>query len=251
MSDGAAGQLEHLDEVTRALEELAGTVGDTDDFGVLLRVVCEQVVRVVPGADMASITVLDDTGARTAAATDERAAKIDGVQYDEDDGPCLRAARTGDVVRVEIGTAQRLWPRFTRIAEHYGVASYLASPLQVRDGAAGAINLFGFGEHAFRDVDQKYLELYATVADTVLHLSRRALRTQEQVRQLRTAMRTRGVIEQAKGILMAARRITADEAFQLLVGQSQRENTKLHTVSARFVAEHSGHEVVLDGNPAD
>ncbi|MFD4253689.1 MULTISPECIES: ANTAR domain-containing protein [Amycolatopsis] len=246
MSDGAAGQLAHLDEVTRALEELAGTVGNTDDFDVLLRVVCEQVVRVVPGADMASITVLDDSGARSVASTDDRATRIDAAQYDEDDGPCLRAARSGQVVRVEVGTARELWPGFSAVAAGHGVASYLASPLQVRDEAMGAINLFGFGEHGFRDVDQKYLELYATVVDTVLHLSRRALRTQEQVRQLRAAMRTRGVIEQAKGILMAARRISADEAFQLLVGQSQRENVKLHTISARFVAEHSGHVVDPD-----
>ncbi|NIH84394.1 ANTAR domain-containing protein [Amycolatopsis granulosa] len=251
MSDGVAGQLEHLDEVTSALEELAGTVGNTDDFGVLLRVVCEQVVRVVPGADMASITVLDGTGARSVAATDERAALIDQAQYADDDGPCLRAARTGQVVRVAVSTARQLWPGFVEVAAGHGVASYLASPLQVRDEAMGAINLFGFGEHGFRDVDQKYLELYATVVDAVLHLSRRALRTQEQVRHLRTALRTRGVIEQAKGILMAARRITADEAFQLLVGQSQRENVKLHTISARFVSEHTGHAVEPDDFTAE
>jgi AmiR/NasT family two-component response regulator len=52
-------------------------------------------------------------------------------------------------------------------------------------------------------------------------------------------MQSRSVIEQAKGILMAAHRIGEDEAFQLLVARSQQENVKLHTIAARFVADSS------------
>ncbi|WVH84892.1 ANTAR domain-containing protein [Lentzea sp. DG1S-22] len=39
---------------------------------------------------------------------------------------------------------------------------------------------------------------------------------------------------------MAAHTITADEAFRLLVQQSQRENVKLHTPAERFIADITG-----------
>jgi AmiR/NasT family two-component response regulator len=59
-------------------------------------------------------------------------------------------------------------------------------------------------------------------------------------------MRSRAVIEQAKGILMAARRLTADEAFQVLVQLSQTRNVKLREIAARVVSQASGHEVHVD-----
>ncbi|GHF40151.1 GAF domain-containing protein [Amycolatopsis bartoniae] len=227
----------HLDEVKDALEELSATVEVTDEPGELLQAVCEQVVRVVPGADMASITLVGPGGASTAASTSEVAVSIDSAQYDEGDGPCLRAARTGETVRVDVGTAERLWPHFTGVAREHGVASYLAAPLLVVEGVAGAINLFGLGAHGFRDLDQQYLELYTLVVTTVLRLSHHAVQAREQVRHLRIAMDSRAVIEQAKGILMAAHHIGEEEAFRLLAARSQRENVKLNAVAARFVAE--------------
>jgi hypothetical protein len=52
---------------------------------------------------------------------------------------------------------------------------------------------------------------------------------------LKTAMRTRAVIEQAKGMLMAQRHVDADEAFQVLVGLSQTTHRKLVEVAAALV----------------
>ena len=49
-------------------------------------------------------------------------------------------------------------------------------------------------------------------------------------------MKSRAVIEQAKGMLMAARRCDEDEAFDVLVRASQRENVKLRDIAARIVA---------------
>ena len=48
-------------------------------------------------------------------------------------------------------------------------------------------------------------------------------------------MASRAVIEQAKGILMAQRDCSADEAFDMLRRASQRENVKLRDVAQRIV----------------
>jgi AmiR/NasT family two-component response regulator len=52
-----------------------------------------------------------------------------------------------------------------------------------------------------------------------------------EAEQLREAMRSRAVIEQAKGILMARRRCSPDEAFDVLREVSQTNNTKLREVA--------------------
>ncbi|WP_418190776.1 ANTAR domain-containing protein [Amycolatopsis albispora] len=231
--------MRHLDEVTGALEDLAAALGNADEMGPVLQAVCEQVIRVVPGADIASITLRAGSGYETAASTDERASAIDGKQYEQGDGPCLRAMETGKVIRVEVETAVEMWPEFTAVARDLGVGSYLASPLTVASDFVGAINLFGFGGHGFRELDEKYLEMYTVMVETTVRGTHRYLQAKEHITQLRRAMESRAVIEQAKGILMAARGITADQAFQELVDRSQHENVKLHTVAERFVAQMS------------
>ena len=53
-------------------------------------------------------------------------------------------------------------------------------------------------------------------------------------------MRSRAVIEQAKGMLMAEHRIDADEAFERLTQQSQHSRMKLRDVARRLVNERAG-----------
>jgi AmiR/NasT family two-component response regulator len=58
-----------------------------------------------------------------------------------------------------------------------------------------------------------------------------------EAEQLREAMRSRAVIEQAKGVLMARRRCSPDEAFDVLREVSQTSNTKLREVARALVDE--------------
>jgi len=60
-------------------------------------------------------------------------------------------------------------------------------------------------------------------------------RTQRLADQLEQALLTRGMIEQAKGIIIAEQGGSADEAFQLLVTASQRSHMKLHDVATGLV----------------
>jgi GAF domain-containing protein len=225
-----------LAEIAEALEALTSVLVSTTHKETILQAVAEQVVGVVPGADMASITILGEDGPYTSASTDPRAWQIDDAQYAEDDGPCLRAARTGQLVRIEVAHAAELWPTFARVSKELGVGSFLAAPLAVDRHAAGAVNLFSYGTHGFQEIDAQFLLLYTLVAQSAMQSVGRVRVAEEQVEQLRAAMESRAVIEQAKGILMAVRGLTDDQAFQALVAQSQRDNVKLRTVARRFVA---------------
>ena len=59
---------------------------------------------------------------------------------------------------------------------------------------------------------------------------------EQQVRQLETALETRIVIEQAKGILAARSNDPVDAAFDLLRQRSQLQNRKLREIAAEIVA---------------
>ncbi|MFC4331888.1 ANTAR domain-containing response regulator [Streptomyces andamanensis] len=64
----------------------------------------------------------------------------------------------------------------------------------------------------------------------------RLLELQQEVEQLRRAIASRPVIDQARGILMAAHACTPQQAWDILRGASQHSNTKLRTVAAALTA---------------
>ena len=67
----------------------------------------------------------------------------------------------------------------------------------------------------------------------------------EQARNMRLAMESRAVIEQAKGVLMAQRHVDADQAFEILREASQRYNRKLRDIAAGHRGVHPGHPAPL------
>ncbi|MEU4674830.1 ANTAR domain-containing protein [Amycolatopsis sp. NPDC023774] len=234
--EGEAGGIRRqLDEVTGALEALTAALDDNGALDTTLQLVCRQLVHVIPGADLASITLVRNGTPTTAACTDRLAFDIDTDQYRAGSGPCLEAAETGKIVRVDVSTADVRWPEFTRSALAAGVASYLAAPLVVDAAHSGSLNLYGYHTHGYRDVEGALLELFVTAVEAALRSTARYLGARREAAQLRTALVSRAVIDQAKGILMGARGIAADEAFQLLVAQSQRENLKLRDCAERLV----------------
>jgi GAF domain-containing protein len=231
------GLIQRLDDVTSALADLSDVLTRTEDLGRVLQRSVEQVARAIPGADMASVSVLrdDSTTAETVASSSERVWVIDDDQYAAGDGPCLEAARTGRVVRVGVEQAMERWPDFARSARAAGVASYLSAPLHVDEDFAGSLNLYSDQAHGFGDIDEALLRLYTTAAAAAIANTRRYTQVRSLAVQLGQALDSRAVIDQARGILMATHGIDAHQAFELLAKESQNTNVKLREVAARLV----------------
>jgi hypothetical protein len=234
------GLVRQLDEVTGALETLSQLLDQEDDLSVVLDRLCQQAVQAIPGADMASVTLLRDAGPQTAATTEDQAGEVDEAQYRAGEGPCLESAKSGQLMRVSVAEVRLRWPAFAEAAGNLGVSSYLSAPLFIDREYHGSLNLYGEGSHGFRELDAALVELYSTAAEAALRNALRYLRSRERVAQLREALTSRAEIDQAKGIIMGARRVSADEAFALLVERSQRDNLKVREVARRFVAEVIG-----------
>ncbi|MEU4448562.1 GAF and ANTAR domain-containing protein [Actinosynnema sp. NPDC050801] len=236
VGDEAADVLvRRLDGVTGALERLCEALDQEEDLSVILDRICRQVAHAIPGTEMVSVTLLSDDGPVTGAATRPQAREVDVEQYRAGEGPCLQAARTGEVVHATTAELPERWPVFAARAAGFGVDGYLSAPLCVDEDTPGSLNLYSGAADGFRALDAALLELYTTAAEAALRNARRYLRAREQAAHLRRASTSRAVIEQAKGIVMAVHRVRADEAFAMLVDRSQRENVKLRDFAERFV----------------
>jgi len=225
-----------LDEITGALEALTAVLRHEDDFRILLRHVCLQVRHAVPGVAEASVTLVSGEEPHTASSTSAVVTGLDDDQYRLGDGPCLEAVRSGKIVRTSVVGAIERWPSFARGAREAGFGSFLAAPLVADAEYSGAVNCYGRHDDGFEEIEAQLLELYTTAVEAVFRVHHRYVQARATAEHLRTALTSRAVIDQAKGMLMAIRQIGADDAFALLVEQSQRENVKLREVAERFVA---------------
>jgi hypothetical protein len=79
------------------------------------------------------------------------------------------------------------------------VHSYLSARLFIDRAYHGSLNLYGEGDHGFRELDAALLELYTTAAEAALRRARRYRQSREHVAQLQEALTSRAVIDQAKG----------------------------------------------------
>ncbi|MGI5211762.1 GAF and ANTAR domain-containing protein [Plantactinospora sp. CA-290183] len=220
---------------TEAFAELGRIkLGETDLLGVLTRV-SELAQRTIPGAEEVSVTLLGQPGAQTAAFTGEMALRLDELQYEYDHGPCLAAARDAAVVSVADMAAEVRWPGWAARAVQHGALSSLSIGLPIQESVVGALNIYGGKPGAFDDDAVTLAQTFAGYAAVALANAHLYDTTATLAAQMRSAMQSRAVIEQAKGMIMGERRCTADEAFAILVSVSQDSNRKVRDVAAALV----------------
>lgn len=227
-----------LEEVTGILSDLSDLLAQEEDLARVLQRSVDQLTGAVPDADMTSVTVLRGDTGETVAASSKDVWEIDQDQYAAGDGPCLEAARSGQVVRTGVREVATRWPEFTRGSRAAGVESYLCCPLFLGEDFIGSLNLYSAERHGFADFDVALLELYVTAACAAIANARRYAQAREMSEQLTQALESRAVIDQATGIVMVRSGSTAEQAFAALVRQSQNTNVKLRTIAARLVAAH-------------
>ena len=212
--------------------------------GSTLQQIVELVCAALNSCSMAGITLLDQTGPHTVAATNEATERIDAFQYRVETGPCLHAYRNQVMNRIDSTEDDQRWPEFVDLARSEGVRSVLSFPLVVHNDGIGALNLYGKREYAFSEEDERIGQAFATHATITLTHVRDHLRKEQARQSLERALETRGIIEQAKGILMARTGSDADRAFESLRRASQRTNRKVSDLAVEIV-ESTQHGVPL------
>jgi len=234
MSQAPAGR-EGL--VSRAFVALADTlVDDYDIIDLLDRLVAHSVELLA--ADAAGIMLADARGElRGVAASSEDAELMELLQLQAGEGPCVDCFHSCAPVSVtDLSEAIGRWPRFVAAAVAGGAfASVHAVPLRLRGQAIGALNLLHRAPGALPEDDLALGQALADVA-TIGILQERTIRRSEVVNeQLQTALNSRVIIEQAKGVLAHHLGLSTEEAFNRLRGYVRARNLRLADV-ARLLA---------------
>ncbi len=218
------------------LAQLAGLVLSEPDVDAALGRVTRVAVSVVPRCHGASLTMRRD-GVPTAPASDgDWAFGLDELQFAEQEGPCLNCLREGSVMRVRDLSTDERFPSYGPRAAERGARSALSLPLAADGRTVGALNLYSREVDAFAREDVALGELLAAHAALAVQAAVAYYSSRDLADQMRSAMASRAAIEQAKGVLVAQRRIPPEEAFERLVELSQTTNRKLRDVAAEVVA---------------
>jgi GAF domain-containing protein len=161
----------------------------------------------------------------------------DELQYAKGYGPCMDAGRGGVLLRVDDMRTEVRWPDYVaHVVGKAGVLSSLSIPLPYQGSSIGALNNYSTRVAAFATPEslRAGLEVAEVIAVAVANADAH-WQLGEQARNMGLAMQSRAVIEQAKGVLMAQRRVDADQAFEILREASQRYNRKLRDIATGIV----------------
>ncbi|MEV4044786.1 GAF and ANTAR domain-containing protein [Streptomyces sp. NPDC049744] len=205
----------------------------------LLRDLTDRAVQQVPGADACSVTVRRAGRLMTLAGSTGLPSGLDLRQYENGSGPCVDAAETGSAQYSPDLATETRWPAYTEYALATGVRCVLALPLAVEGETGAALNLYGLGADSLAqglDAAHAFAEWAADAVNEALRIERE----RASAADVRTALLSRSVIDQAVGMLMARERIDAHRAMERLRRASQHRNVKLRDLCAEVVARATG-----------
>ena len=200
-----------------------------------LQRVAELCVRAVYGADGAGVTWVVARKPTTVTAAGDFVRRIDEIQYALDEGPCLQAYATQQMVLVEDLEREERWPRFTPAALGNGLRGLVAAPLSVHGAQLGALNIYALQSGVFDDSAVRTAELFAEQAAIVLANAEAFTRAQATASRLGEALTSRAVIDMAKGIIMCRENCTPREAFDHLRRLSQSRHRKVREIAQELV----------------
>ena len=233
--------------------DIAEQLYDTDSFDDVLSRIAEAAVLTINGCRMASVTLSERSGYRTAASTDPAATTVDHAQYQSHEGPCLDAV-DAPMVYAESFPDER-WPTLASRPTESGVQAALSYRLAAAssgtaDSGGGSLNSYGVIPYAFNAAAQEIGFILAAHASMAARAVDERSTLQSLERDLQQVLLSRDVIGQAKGILMERLKCTPEDAFDLLRRSSQRLNMKLRDV-ARGLAESGEVRTTRSSRPAD
>ena len=223
------------DIVRAAMVDLVANFATPTDPMAILETVTTSAVELIREVDFADVLLVDERCYRSVAPTAPLAVELDAIQQELHEGPCLAAVVEDATVVCSDLTSERRWPRFAAAAVQAGIHSMMSFqlytyPKKARDGAGGrgALNLFSHNRYDFTFEDRAIGAMLATHAATALIAADRQI-------QFESALASRDLLGQAKGIMMERFNVDATRAFSLMTKLSQLSNTPVRVVAQHIV----------------
>ncbi len=219
-----------------ALNQMAGLVLSRETVDTALELVTTLAAATTAGTLGAAVTVVDEHGKRSRAASNAAVEQADSLQYELDEGPCLTAWQTRELVRIDDTTTDGRWPRWNEVVSRLGVRSVVSAPLLVGEESIGAMKVYcerpmNYGPH-----DEHVMRLLAGQAAILLANTQSLQEARRLSRQLTEALASRDTIAQATGVLLAQGATGQQEAFATLAAAARRADRPVHEVARALLA---------------
>jgi len=216
----------------KTVSEFAGKLLTPYDVDTVLEDLMARLVATL-GLAGSGVALADHNELRFTTALPALLGSLERVQVDHRRGPCTDAFHTGEAVAfADLSRERQRWPEYCAAAEELGLTSVAGIPMRLSGAAVGAVNLYADGPREWHDDDLAAAQVMADMATNYL-INASKLRQQEQLNeQLRRALDSQSIIEQAKGSIAATHGIDVDTAFERI-----RRHARSHNVTVRAVAD--------------
>lgn len=216
-------------ELAVRMAELARATALPRNVDEVLAGVTAATVDMIPATDTCGVLLIGKGGKFDSLfGTSELIYKLDALQAEFGEGPCISAAVDELIVRTDDFATEQRWPRYSPAMVDLGVRSGLSFKLYTSESTAGALNLFSLRPHAFNGESEAIGAVLAAHAASAIIASRHG-------EQLEAALNTRDTIGQAKGVIMERFNVDAVRAFEMLRELSQTTNTRLIDIAQRVI----------------
>ena len=184
-----------------------------------------------PEPMLCAITVERNGSPATVASSGEEAKRLDEKQYTFDDGPCLTALRHGITVLVPDVAADDRWAHYASTVSGEGIRSVLAVPIATDPGSAAALNCYSRTSGVFDSETVAEVERHAASISLILRLALKVHPPEVYPEHLRSALKSRAVIDAAVALIMIQNRCSREQSMELLHLAARAPDTKLHTIA--------------------
>ncbi|GAB4013999.1 GAF and ANTAR domain-containing protein [Nocardioides ultimimeridianus] len=226
-----------FDEAAEAFASLAQVLYRSDSYAEVYEQLCRTAVDLVPGCDHACIvTVSAGQRPELQATTDDIAARIDRLEWECGEGPCVDAILSDRFECDPNITQHPTWPRLAaRVLRETPVRGMVGYRILMGGRKIGALNLFSDTPGALTESGADagaILAAFASVAIT-------AAGQKAEARTLRDGLASNREIGKAVGLLMATHSLGDEEAFAVLRQASTTLNRRLADIARQIVEEHN------------
>jgi GAF domain-containing protein len=195
-----------------------------------------QTTHAIFSVDGAGLMLADvDHHLLNAAVSDDRMKHLEELQIRHQEGPCIAAFEDKELVRAEDLTAETRWPDFCQHAVARGVRAVLASPIPYNQDAVGVVAVMSEDRRPWSAEAELALLAFTDLAALLIATMMMGEQQTELAAQLQSALNSRAIIEQAKGVLIGRQGINAHDAYTQLRAQARAERRKIAIVSAELV----------------
>ncbi len=222
----------------KTLSEFTGTLLTPYDLDTVLGDLAERLTEVLALAG-AAVNLATGDRLQLVTAVPPQIAELEQTQYEHLSGPCLDAYRSGRVVAIpDLNLVTERWPEFCGVGRRLGMSAVVGVPMRLQGQTIGALSVYGNDPRPWPAQDLAAAVVMADMATGFL-INASKLHQQEQLtEQLKRALQSRVIIEQAKGMIASSRGVSVEDAFGRL-----RHHARSHNESIRAVAEavvHAG-----------